>query len=170
MRFVSGVKNWNDSSVTAKIIKTRPPWSLSIPSLIQLFTGCTKLHNIRVPLGLYLYVTAIFGHSTSPEHRLLHRQTPFPASDAQRDIRINWKLQDILCQLPQWFNLILIWALFSAGSISTSDLCLRFTCKYWQIWHPGGCLVLCASLSQKIDRWRIDKKPNVTKTAFDSFP
>lgn len=55
----------------SKIITTRPPRSLSIPFFSQLFTGCTKPHNIRVPLGLYLGVTAIFGHSTSPEHRLL---------------------------------------------------------------------------------------------------
>lgn len=71
--------------------------------------------------------------------------------------------------MPTRFNPNLI----SAGSVSTSDLCLCFTCKYCQIFGTRGRgwgVVLCASSSQKIDRCRIDKKANVTITAVDSFP
>lgn len=156
MRFVSGVKSWSDSSVTAKKnqkkkktnTKILPPSSLHfIPFLIQLLTRRGKLHKSRFPLRLYQYITATFGTWISPEHRPLLSQTPFPASDAQRDVQINWKLQDILCQLPQWFSLILIWALFFAGSFYSSDLCLHFTCKYCQIFgtsRKGGGRSHCA--------------------------
>lgn len=161
-----------------KITKILPPSSLHlIPFLIQLLTRRTKLHNSWFPLRLYRYITATFGTWISPEQRPLLSQTPFPGSDSQRNVQINWKLQDILCQLPQWFSLISIWSLLSAGSFSSSDLCLRFTCKYCQIFgtlgrgeREGGVFTLCTSLSQKTGQWHIDEKPDVTKASFESIP